>query len=189
MSIFFLKNVWTILFPLTTNFCCFFRRHAYLEINIYFKKHCKDFIIHSLFRENKLNWMKGTILYVHKQLKWVITKWLIFNCKKNVTFSSVVICYKTTNQIWLLYLCKLVNGILPKIGHWTAFRSCFTQRTYTRSTILKKTRCVKWRTLMESKSLHDKNNVKLLIISLRDQTYHIKPFEFRLYCVWSRVRL
>lgn len=55
----FLKNVWTILFPLTTNFCCFFRRHAYLEINIYFKKHCKDFIIHSLFRENKLNWMKS----------------------------------------------------------------------------------------------------------------------------------
>lgn len=35
----------------------------------------------------------------------------------------------------------------------------------------------------KQESLHDKNNVKLLIISLRDQTYHIKPFEFRLYCV------
>lgn len=116
----FLKNVWTILFPLTTNFCCFFRRHAYLEINIYFKKHCKDFIIHSLFRENKLNWMKSPkkarfCMYINNWNESSQNDWFLI-VKKMLHFRALLSVIKLQIKFGFYIYVNLSMAYCLKLG-------------------------------------------------------------------------
>lgn len=116
----FLKNVWTILFPLTTNFCCFFRRHAYLEINIYFKKHCKDFIIHSLFRENKLNWMKSSkkarfCMYINNWNESSQNDWFLI-VKKMLHFRALLSVIKLQIKFGFYIYVNLSMAYCLKLG-------------------------------------------------------------------------
>lgn len=116
----FLKNVWTILFPLTTNFCCFFRRHAYLEINIYFKKHCKDFIIHSLFRENKLHWMKSPkkarfCMYINNWNESSQNDWFLI-VKKMLHFRALLSVIKLQIKFGFYIYVNLSMAYCLKLG-------------------------------------------------------------------------
>lgn len=116
----FLKNVWTILSPLTTNFCCFFRRHAYLEINIYFKKHCKDFIIHSLFRENKLNWMKSPkkarfCMYINNWNESSQNDWFLI-VKKMLHFRALLSVIKLQIKFGFYIYVNLSMAYCLKLG-------------------------------------------------------------------------